>query len=1177
MRCGFLYSQACKARGEHCSHFAAIICCTFAFILSPLACAASAEPQNWLPTPEQKPTYSVVYTGRLFGYYRYPDIQTSSQSGCPSQQEVPLPTQVTQFRSALQRLRRSDQVLVSMGDNFAPELLSRTIRNDLPGTAHQGEMVSKNLFDPTPQATGWRQRAPSGQLGSVEGVVPFDNVGCFFRLMQFDAVVPGFNDFYFGPARLLQIARFLAGPASGGERPTQLLAANLLIRPLGAGARFSLTAAQLPAILRQVLAPNDAIHFDLPSDVMPWVKQVAIHSQLEQVRVFDCLLDLGKLDAFMLPLQLNTACAALREATSGSGIYRFQAPTAPSGNFISSYYSLDPGDNHALCAVYGQTSHESTHCELFHVQYPLLQYRPKASGTTPVPYYVQADGNGPAVFGVLDPDLAKRTTEFNNSSDTEVAIGDPAEALRQLLQLCESDVNCKDRHKVLLAQMPSYKAAQLAASLKSFDMVVAEADAEHASGDEYVGRSGSTSSYLLAPGAVYQGGRANVLSTNLRRVDFYSGPSDHTAPIRFFANQVEDVAVSFPKHGDCLTCNLNIQAGRSAKIAGSDPQEVYAKLALESMQQFCHSDIALLPRRDVFSGFEETVQLWPAGFKYTAQQLIEEVLWKGDFTLCAPVEGSALSKVLTESAAFDRQDQDLFSIEAEHGRGLRTLGIQKDAATGGPLIRGVSIQNDAVYAVAMPSELGFGNAGYPEFPKAAMPPGVQLSALTPGESLSGLTCAKLPENVKRDSCQVGHFPKNDRANAVLQQPGVRSRGAPEWLLQWKNLFSWSGRPEIFASAGNKSSPDEQVARRGLWWISVQNISVGYSLTFLGGSDRTIPGSFSGNNTFSQLSTPEQSAFSFWERARGGYAFPRFLDFYVSAETKYAQAAIRSPDQLGNFGDYQRNIRDNLIRDEVGLLSKPIFQKVPVRLLVSENLSTQLVHPIQQIAASPPCPTGTNCQEGTTISTFALNKNYQVLTRFGARLQNSRNWLEAGREYGGNINTAYDYAINDVGFSEPFPCQIKTYYTLTSCVANDPYFSNSSKILPLTTTRHLSGWFLNFHSTLPLYRNKLLLSIDSYGEMFDKRQDDTTFDTRFYEDLTVALTVPIWGNLVFAPQVETFFYQNKIVNGLFQVNHYLLVSSSVKLEYSFDWHRGVGLTNALRSPTATPNSGSGKSR
>jgi hypothetical protein len=1152
-------------------------------VFFPLVSVGTAEAQNWTPAPGAKPAYSVVYTGRLFGYFRYPDVQSGAQTGCPSEQDVPLPPQVTQFRSALQRIHASGDVLVSMGDNFAPELLSRTIRNDLPGTAHEGEMVSKNLFDPGPQGTSWipKVASPSQQSGSVQGTVPSDNVGCFFRLMQFDAVVPGFNDFYFGPARLREIARFLAEPATGGERPTQLLAANLLIRPTGAEGGSAFSASQLPRPLRQAFAPSEAVHFDLPSDVLPWLKQVTVHSEWKQTRVFDCLVNLGNMGEFKLPLQQGNECVPLPEQTPSSGIYRFQPPTNPSVNFLPAYFSLDPGDNHALCAVYTEESRESTHCELFRVQYPLFQYRPKTSGATPAPYYLPADRNGPAVFGVLDPETAKRVSEFNKSSDTEVAISDPAEALGQLLQLCESDIACRNRHKVLLAQMPFYKASQLAAKLKSFDIVVAEADAEHASGDEYVGRSSATSSYLLTPGFAYLANRTDVLSTNLRRVDFYSSYGSDAAPTRFFTNRVEDVGVQFPKHAGCLTCGLNAEAGRAAKIAGSDPQEVYAKLALESMQQYCHSDIALLQRRDVFAGFEETVQLWPAGFHYTPQQLVEEVLWKGDFTLCAPVQGSVLRKVLTESAAFDRQDRDLFAVDVERGRGLHTLGIQKDASTGGPLIRGLPIEDDVTYAVALPSELGFGNAGYPEFPKAAMPPGVQLSSLNPGNSLSGLACAKLADSVKLGFCQVGQFDKTVRSNALLQEPVVNGRRLPGWLLQWKDFFSGSGRPEVSATAASKNSPDLEVARRGLWWISVQNISVGYALTFIGGSDRTKPGYFAGNNAFSQLSTPEQSAFSFWGRARGGYSFPRFLDFYVAAEAKYAQAAIRTPDEFGNFADYQKNIRNNLMRDEVGLLSKPLFQKVPVRLLLSENLSTQVVHPIQQFAVPIPCPTdSSSCAQRTTISTSALNKNYQVQTRFGARLQNSRDWVEAGREYGANINTAYDYTIQDIGFSEPFPCQISVYHTLSDCVLGDGHFGTASKIVPLTTTRHLDGWFLNFRSTLPLYRNKLLLSIDSYGEVFDKRAGDTTFDTRFYEDLTVSLNVPIWGNLIFAPQVETFFYQNKVVPvapNVPQVNHYLLVSSSVKLEYSFDWHRGVGLTNALRSPAGTSNSATGKSR
>jgi hypothetical protein len=353
--------------------------------------------------------------------------------------------------------------------------------------------------------------------------------------------------------------------------------------------------------------------------------------------------------------------------------------------------------------------------------------------------------------------------------------------------------------------------------------------------------------------------------------------------------------------------------------------------------------------------------------------------------------------------------------------------------------------------------------------------------------------------------------------------------------------------------------------------------VDYSLTFVGGSDRTKPAYFSGNNSFSQLSTPEQSAFGFWGRARGGYSFPRVLDFYVQTETKYTRAITRTPDAFGNFADYQVNIRNNLMRDEVSLLSKPLFHRIPVRVLVSENLATQVFHPIQQFAVPAACSNGSFCTDQATIATHVLNKNYQVLTRFGARLQNTHGWIEAGREYGANINTAYDYSIQDAGFSTPFSCQISIFVTLSNCVHADPNFGIPSRIVPLTTTRHLGGWFVNLHTTLPLYRNKLWLSVDSYGEVFDKRTGDTTFDTRFYEDLTVSLNVPIWGNLILAPQVETFFYQNKVVRDLAQVNHYLLVNSSVKLEYSFDWHRGIGLGNALRSPSGASNGANGKSR
>src|SRR5581483_12197510 len=97
------------------------------------------------------------------------------------------------------------------GENFAPELLARAVLDREPGSPHSGEMISKDVF-----AAGAHS-------------VASDNVACFLRLMGFDAIVPGQQDFYYGPERLRQMARFLAEPAGGAYHSVAMLAANLAV------------------------------------------------------------------------------------------------------------------------------------------------------------------------------------------------------------------------------------------------------------------------------------------------------------------------------------------------------------------------------------------------------------------------------------------------------------------------------------------------------------------------------------------------------------------------------------------------------------------------------------------------------------------------------------------------------------------------------------------------------------------------------------------------------------------------------------------------------------------------------------------------------------------------------------------------------------------------------------
>src|SRR6185437_8247021 len=153
----------------------------------------------------------------------------------------------------------------------------------------------------------------------------------------------------------------------------------------------------------------------------------------------DCLASASDPSDFKLPDEKGSNCAPMTHVDGKAESYEFPA-------------DLKAGSNHALCAVYGNGADRKTQCQLFSVQYPFFQYQPDEPGVTPAPYYVPSNKEGPVVFGVLDPALVGYIGQLNdvwvNSEarfDTSAQITDPIEALRQVLDLCDSDTHCKDR------------------------------------------------------------------------------------------------------------------------------------------------------------------------------------------------------------------------------------------------------------------------------------------------------------------------------------------------------------------------------------------------------------------------------------------------------------------------------------------------------------------------------------------------------------------------------------------------------------------------------------------------------------------------------------------------------------------------------------------------------------
>jgi hypothetical protein len=181
----------------------------------------------------------IFFTGFLLGYYRLPQWQSADfEPDCPSPendnqawkrdlrlQDTDPDSPAKQFADLLKsgekdgvqvsEPRKPGDLLVGMGDNFAVALEARAYR------PHQDKLWQ--LSAKSRDMRGW----PSGTDARIG-----DNVGCFLYQAGYDAVVPGKDDFYFGPERLRRIAdRLAAAPVIPGNLdPLRVLAANLVLK-----------------------------------------------------------------------------------------------------------------------------------------------------------------------------------------------------------------------------------------------------------------------------------------------------------------------------------------------------------------------------------------------------------------------------------------------------------------------------------------------------------------------------------------------------------------------------------------------------------------------------------------------------------------------------------------------------------------------------------------------------------------------------------------------------------------------------------------------------------------------------------------------------------------------------------------------------------------------------------
>ena len=135
-------------------------------------------------------------------------------------------------------------ILVGTGDNFAPEIEARDFCDPpagQPGDGKNYQRVGKELFDWDAISKQWIRSDSHSQGNATPAnghfMIPTDNVANFFVKEGYAALVPGKQDFYFGPERIRELARFMAtqpipstsGTLHSNDGGVQMLGANIVI------------------------------------------------------------------------------------------------------------------------------------------------------------------------------------------------------------------------------------------------------------------------------------------------------------------------------------------------------------------------------------------------------------------------------------------------------------------------------------------------------------------------------------------------------------------------------------------------------------------------------------------------------------------------------------------------------------------------------------------------------------------------------------------------------------------------------------------------------------------------------------------------------------------------------------------------------------------------------------
>jgi hypothetical protein len=1220
----------------------------------------------------------IFFTGYLLGYYRLPQWQNDDfednvikdgvieREGCPSDTddnqkwsgELNLPVasrpatsspatpalqMIETLRSGikakdgtvLQAPKTDADILVGMGDNFGVTLESRVYRKR---TSDQKSWeLSPKSRDPQ---GAWLQTPDERKLPYTIG----DNVGCFLSRAGYDAVVPGKDDFYFGPERLRRIADRLAHvPEKAiGMHPVSVLAANLVLKT------DYLPGKKPPAIL-----DSDKENLKFLPGLPPGVKSLDASDNgvllpfARQLRFQfsdspSSSISGDSFQPFLCPVRAQQGLDALDPEAcvkqSGGSPPSWSRTKEADGSTV---WDFDlPEFSERLPALYGvcvkgdPQGHQGKPQKKDYYCLRLTVAEPLFTQAATAPYLVKkitrADNtvSWVVLVGIVDKDLTalvgrdnlswrndlaeeedsgkslKTVPPGKETYSTTVDTMDPATSIGLALRhfdLVGRRVNGipKDARpiKILLAQMDRGKAETLAGNLANvmigptrlnFDVVVSSAtdfaaatanlhatfdlpDPVNTVGEKTEALSPDFRQFVVVPWRAYDllhhrlPNPLRVITLSDSKCDGSQSQACKQRDIQvggFFAqtfnvNETENDKTTEKTYnglGNTYITGKGYWPPAHRTSQQSAPDHPFALATLDVMRSHSGADVAMLQKRDFYWG-PFAPNLNASGSSALNGELLDRILWMGNYLQVITVKGDTLKKVLDESDKLDALDAQVDNINLETQRGLLTLGIQKTQDKQ-YLVAGTILDPSRLYTVATSNHISAGDTGYPELADPQFGD-ANLPQADKSERISFLVCQRLGGESCGSKSSL-RFATIDPAQLPSQLEPPLSALVHAWTQQ---LLAG---PKL-AMDGN-SFVDYRAQLNPTWHLSLKDLSFNLSgvrnnlsevqrSTELAGVSETSTGNAKGH-AFDYSAHAE-----FVRTAQTVDWFLRGLTVYKATVTANTQTLSLLPGEAtpptvgalpvvsrsknqgaldAGFFVHNHDKHDN----RYGFVLEPFHFDTPlhsVELPVNAYYSRttdDLINP---------------------AFTLKLARNRRYFSRLAMRAESSKSSFEAGIQGGWEQN-----ALQELTDNLGVDCLAVASTTLSSClkgVQQTPGFDYHT-LHPMYGTRENNGAYVNLDWTVPVIW-KLSIHTEDYGEYYRPAHLDNSTNTLYRNDAKESLKLTLLPNLTFGPGLERFDYENKIEH-----IHLRTWDPVFNVTYSFDKYSGGNWGKSLGySPNA----------